>query len=116
MSKLEYKNEGINSRPIPHYPNWSYFCPECEKPWESQLERPAYFVPCPECNLKKNGGEERDCEFCGESYVFYPKEEKGYKSYRFCCQEHQDRYGDAMKYLEDSDSKIREENSWGNLL
>lgn len=40
-------------KPIPHYPNWIYWCPKCQKNWEGELYHEAYFVPCPDCRGKK---------------------------------------------------------------
>lgn len=54
MSKQDQTkpNYDIQVPPIRHYPLWRYWCPKCESPWEGELRRENYFVPCPNCYEK----------------------------------------------------------------
>jgi len=52
--KFKTMKEEID-RPIPHYPNWAYWCPLHNGSWESELYREAYVVPCPDCLSKEEG-------------------------------------------------------------
>jgi hypothetical protein len=36
--------------PIPHYPLWRFFCPQCGSFWESEKYHESYFTLCPDCS------------------------------------------------------------------
>jgi hypothetical protein len=36
--------------PIPHYPNWVYYCPTCKRIWELDVKlSPNYVTKCFDC-------------------------------------------------------------------
>lgn len=55
-SEEEVYGSGIG--PIPHYPNWAYHCPECNRLWEMDIKFSENFIAvCSDCIRKehKNG-------------------------------------------------------------
>lgn len=43
--------------PIPHYPNWQYWCPEHEGPYEIDVRwTEDYVTACPDCIRKRRAG------------------------------------------------------------
>ncbi|MCK9569526.1 hypothetical protein M0R72_11350 [Candidatus Pacearchaeota archaeon] len=49
---MDKKEPGI-SEPIPHYPNWIYWCPKCQRNWEGEDYFDLFSQPCPDCRGKK---------------------------------------------------------------
>lgn len=40
--------------PIPHYPNWLYHCPVCNKPYEIDVKwTDKFMTKCPDCTRKE---------------------------------------------------------------
>ena len=59
FTQRAFEDTGIDLRPrqatpMPHYPNWRYYCPTCRKFWESPLYHDNFIVDCPDCRPDKH--------------------------------------------------------------